>query len=156
MGCRADRRERAPGVMPRHPARPAGVRERAHDPDARDRGAGTVASIGVCLALMGAAVIGLVMVQVSVAALRAGAAADLAALAAADTLRGLGPQGPAGAYPAGTDPCGVARDVAARNNARITGCTADPVRNTVTVRTEVQVPAVPFPAAAAARAGPPG
>ncbi|MCC3275876.1 MULTISPECIES: Rv3654c family TadE-like protein [unclassified Arthrobacter] len=128
--------------------------EKAGEADVRDRGAGTVASIGICLVLVGAAVFGLVMVQVSVAAIRAGAAADLAALAGADALRGLGPPGPVGAG-ASEDACEVARGVAARNNARLADCRADAGRGTVTVRAEVLVPALPVPAAAAARAGPP-
>ncbi|MCC9203986.1 hypothetical protein [Arthrobacter sp. zg-Y769] len=154
----------------------------------KDRGAGTVAAIGICMVLLGFSVVALVMVQVSVAAVRAAAAADLAALAGADTLRGLRPAGAstgvdpdaagldaggldagdmvaddlrtggpgAGAASGAGDACGVAGEVAARNNAALRDCTADPGSGTVTVETEVQVPALPVPAVARARAGPPG
>ncbi|MCQ1955493.1 hypothetical protein NNX39_03095 [Arthrobacter sp. zg-Y826] len=146
-----------------------------------DRGAGTVAALAICMVLLGLSVVALVMVQASVAAVRAATAADLAALAGADALRGLQPLGTsAGIYldaggseagdsdaddgpGAGTgaakttgDACGVAGEVAARNNAALRGCTADPGSGTVTVETEVQVPVLPVPALARARAGPPG
>ncbi|MCQ1985743.1 hypothetical protein [Arthrobacter sp. zg-Y844] len=162
-----------------------------------DRGAGTVAALAICMVLLGFSVVALVMVQASVAAVRAAAAADLAALAGADALRGLGPPGtaPSADYAAGiqgssglgggtgadagnqgssrldadadADPgagaasrtgnaCRVAGEVAARNNAALRDCTADPRSGTVTVEMEVQVPALPVPATARARAGPPG
>ncbi|MCQ1949064.1 hypothetical protein NNX28_03860 [Arthrobacter sp. zg-Y859] len=145
-----------------------------------DRGAGTVTALAICMVLLGLSVVALVMVQASVAAVRAATAADLAALAGADALRGLPLGTSAGMYldaggseagnfdaddglGAGTgaanttgDACGVAREVAARNTAALRGCTADPGSGTVTVETEVQVPALPVPAVARARAGPPG
>ncbi|MCC3290070.1 MULTISPECIES: hypothetical protein [unclassified Arthrobacter] len=140
-----------------------------------DRGAGTVATLAICMVLLGFSAAALVMVQASVAAVRAAAAADLAALAGADALRGLGPSGaaPIADYDAGNqgssrldagagtaagtgNACGVAGEVAARNNAALRDCTADPRSGTVTVATEVQVPALPVPAVARARAGPPG
>ena len=138
-----------------------------------DRGAGTVAALGICLELLGFSVAALVMVQASVAAVRAATAADLAALAGADTLRGLQPPGISpgadastrgssglGARPGAAsttgDACAAAGEVAARNNAALRECTADPGTGTVTVETEVRVPAFPVPAAARARAGPPG
>ena len=162
----------------------------------RDGGAGTVMSIGICLALLAAAVAGLLMVQVAVAAVRAATAADLAALAGADTLRGLGPTGllkppepgvdqeltqepdqetqlapgpatgpgapddrtgpgaPFGQAAAGAA-CAAAGETAARNKARLTSCSADLNRNTVMVEVEVAIPALPVPASALARAGPP-
>lgn len=152
-----------------------------------DRGAGTVAALGICLVLLGSSMVALVLVQASVAAVRAATAADLAALAGADALRGLqhpaagGP--PAGGIPgagsggtpdaaqdaapraapgaapgvsAGADACRVATEVAARNNASLRACTVDPGSGTLTVETEVGVPALPIPAVARARAGPPG
>ena len=122
----------------------------------RDRGAGTVMSIGICLALLGSAVAGLLMVQASVAAVRAATAADLAALAGADALRGLGPSfGEAGTGAGTGDGCAAAGETAARNKARLTSCTADRDRGTVTVETEVRIPVLPAPATARARAGPP-
>ncbi|KAD4060150.1 hypothetical protein GD627_03580 [Arthrobacter yangruifuii] len=133
--------------------------------------------------LLGSSMVALVLVQASVAAVRAATAADLAALAGADALRGLqhpaagGP--PAGGIPgtgsggtpdaapraapgaapgvsAGDDACRVATEVAARNNASLRACTVDPGSGTLTVETEVGVPALPIPAVARARAGPPG
>ena len=122
---------------------------------------------------------GLVMLQVSVAAMRAATAADLAALAGADSLRGLGPPGPVSPamFPAtlvgsagnsagstaaaGPDSgpgsaCSVAREVAARNAAVISHCEADPGDGILSVETEVEVPALPVRATGRARAGPPG
>lgn len=61
--------------------------------DVSERGAGTVTAIGICVVLLGFSVVALVLVQTSVAAVRAATAADLAALAGADALRGLGPAG---------------------------------------------------------------
>lgn len=58
-----------------------------------ERGAGTIAAMGICLALLGFSMTGLILAQASVAAVRAATAADLAALAGADALRGLGPGG---------------------------------------------------------------
>ena len=66
-----------------------GTKRSAREP--MDRGAGTIAVLGICLVLIGLSVAALLMVQASIGAVRAAAAADLAALAAADVLRGLGP-----------------------------------------------------------------
>ncbi|MCQ1945801.1 hypothetical protein [Arthrobacter sp. zg-Y1116] len=171
----------------------------AANTEPNDRGAGTVAALAICMVLLGFSVVALVMVQASVAAVRAAAAADLAALAGADALRGLGPSGaaPSADYAAGIqgfsgldagagadsgnqgssrldvdvdadadtgagaasrtgNACRVAGEVAARNNAALRDCTADPRSGSVTVEMEVQVPALPVPATARARAGPPG
>ncbi|MDM7990194.1 hypothetical protein [Arthrobacter sp. zg-Y877] len=105
--------------------------------------------------------------QTSVGAVQAATAADLAALAGADALRGLQPTGQrsgpvtgsasgaaAGPGPAGA--CGVAGEVAARNNAALRKCSADPEAGILTVEAQVRVPALPYPATATARAGPPG
>ncbi|MBP3042548.1 flp pilus-assembly TadE/G-like family protein [Arthrobacter jiangjiafuii] len=108
-------------------------------------GSGTVLVLGaglVVLILSGAV---LLMLQAGVAANRAATAADLSALAAADTLRGLRPG----------DPCTVAAEVAARNGAELAGCTAEPGDQSVQVATEMAVPLLPFPATGQARAGPP-
>ncbi|UWX96674.1 flp pilus-assembly TadE/G-like family protein [Arthrobacter zhaoxinii] len=152
------------GVRSADECRPARVRDgrygKAQDRNGRepnDRGAGTVAAIGICLILLGFSVVALLMVQASVAAVRAATAADLAALAGADTLRGL--QLPAAGDPPGAasgDACGVAGEVAARNNAFLRACTVNPETDTLTVETEVDVPVLPVPATARARAGPPG
>ncbi|MFT4219693.1 MAG: helicase, partial [Microbacterium sp.] len=75
---------------------------------------------------------------------RAAAAADAAALAAADTLSGA----TAGA---GADPCGAAAAVAEANGASLRSCALDEL--TATVR--VAVPFAALSAEAAARAGPP-
>ncbi len=143
-------------VVPTEPPEDRGDEEDTDRWTTRDRGAGTVMSIGICLALLGAAVAGLLMVQASVAAVRAATAADLAALAGADALRGLEPlSGEAGTGAGMGDGCAAARKTAARNEARLTSCTADRERGTVTVEAEVRTPALPAPATARARAGPP-
>lgn len=157
------------GVRSAEDCRPATVRNsragKAKDRNGRepnDRGAGTVAAIGICLVLLGFSVVALVMVQASVAAVRAATAADLAALAGADALRGLqmpaADSPPAAGIPAAAsgDACGVAGEVAARNNAFLRTCTVNAETDTLTVETEVNVPALPVPATARARAGPPG
>ena len=143
-------------VVPTEPPEDRADEEDTDKWTTRDRGAGTVMSIGICLALLGAAVAGLLMVQATVAAVRAATAADLAALAGADALRGLGPlSGEAGTGAETGDGCAAARETAARNKARLTSCTADRGRGTVTVEAEVHIPALPAPATARARAGPP-
>ena len=65
-----------------------GTKQSAREP--MDRGAGAITVLGICLVLIGLSVAALLMVQASIGAVRAAAAADLAALAAADVLRGLG------------------------------------------------------------------
>ena len=92
----------------------------------------------VAMALM------LLLAQSAVMASRAAAAADLAALAAADALRGIS-QGV---------PCTGAADVAGRHGAKITSCT-DGGRDTVVVRTELLNRSIFGAAAGHARAGPP-
>ena len=79
-----------------------GTKRSAREP--MDRGAGTITVLGICLVLIGLSVAALLMLQASIGAVRAAAAADLAALAAADVLRGLG-TGPSVADTGlGTDP----------------------------------------------------
>lgn len=105
-----------------------------------DAGAGTVLVLAVCAALIvvgaGLGVLG----EAVVARHRAEAAADLAALAAADVLvgRALG------------DPCGRATRTAALNGARLRACAVS--GGTVEVVAEVRVTL--GPARARARAGP--
>lgn len=79
-----------------------GTKRSAREP--MDRGAGTITVLGICLVLIGLSVAALLMVQASIGAVRAAAAADLAALAAADVLRGLGPGPSAADTGLGTDP----------------------------------------------------
>ncbi|MFI7584906.1 Rv3654c family TadE-like protein [Kocuria sp. M1N1S27] len=92
----------------------------------------------------------LMLAQAGIATHRAGKAADLAALAAADTARGL----------VAGDPCGTAARVAGDNGARLELCElVEPERVVVDVRTTVALEG-PFarigPARGVSRAGPPG
>lgn len=117
---------------------------RGSDPGARgDLGAGTVtvlASVGTALVLLVGA-LGLGTTAVSAA--RAGAAADLAALSAADAFRGLHP----------ADPCALADQTVARHGASLTQCE---LQEGGTVLVSVSLPtALPWPAEGIARAGPP-
>ena len=108
----------------------------------RERGSGTVlvvAAIGVLALLLGAA---LALVSAVSASHQARAAADLAALAAADArLHGRG------------DPCGVASSVAGRNGSTLVVCEVGGAAVTVTVATATGWPGL-GPARARARAGP--
>ncbi|WAP52359.1 hypothetical protein OL239_03505 [Arthrobacter sp. ATA002] len=110
-----------------------------------ERGSGTVLvlGIGVLLLILFGAV--LLLLQSAVAANRAATAADLAALAAADTVRGLR-EG---------EPCAVAGEAAGRNGAALTGCAVNAGDLSVQVSTEVAVRLMPWPATGQARAGPP-
>lgn len=96
----------------------------------------------VLLILFGAV---LLLLQSAVAANQAATAADLSALAAADTVRGL----------RAGDPCAVAGEVAARNGAALAGCAVSDGDQSVQVNTEVGVRLLPWPATGHARAGPP-
>lgn len=119
------------------------------------RGSGTVAALGVIAVLI--VLLGLVAVlgAASTAKSQAVRAADLAALAAADTARGL----------TIGDPCTVAEQVAARNGAQLQECTVGgeyPTEVTVTVSRDSGVvvishliPAVHLNAVSTSRAGPP-
>lgn len=133
-------------AIDRHPATFAG-----HSPERRQRGSGTVLMLAVvCVAALGLVAV-LMFTAVSNAGAKAGTAADLAALAAADTARQLLPG----------DPCAVAAATAAANEATLAGCTRQgPGGQVVTVR--VQVPVSPVGwlppltrAQSVARAGPP-
>lgn len=115
------------------------------------RGSGTVLMLAVvCVAALGLVAV-LMFTAVSNAGAKAGTAADLAALAAADAARQLQPG----------DPCAVAAETAAANDATLAGCTRQgPGGQIVTVR--VQVPVSPVGwlppltrAHSVARAGPP-
>ncbi|CAN7200895.1 Rv3654c family TadE-like protein [Knoellia sp. LjRoot47] len=111
-----------------------------------ERGSGTVlvtAALGVLLVVILA---GVQVASAAVAAHRARAAADLAALAGATALQ----QGTA-------DPCSRASDLATRNGARLTSCrmeTAESLRVRVAKDVPGRWPGVPRVATASARAGP--
>jgi len=77
-----------------------------------ERGSGTILAAGLGLLVIGLLTAVLLLAQAGVHAQRAAAAADLAALAAADAARGLKPG----------DPCTVAAETALQNNASLTSC----------------------------------
>lgn len=114
-----------------------------------DRGSGTVHALTLTMVLGVLLLTVLALAQAGVATHRAGKAADLAALAAADTARGL----------TAGDPCATAARVARDNGARLELCRLlEPERVVVDVRTEVGL-AGPLArwgsAAGVSRAGPP-
>ena len=115
----------------------------------RDRGSGTVHALTFTMVL-GVLLVGvLLLAQAGIATHRAGKAADLAALAAADTARGL----------VAGEPCAAAERVARDNGARLEQCElVGPERVVVDVRTAVVLdgPLSRFGAArGVSRAGPP-
>lgn len=112
--------------------------------DGRERGSGTVLAAGLALVVMTAMALMLLLAQSAVLASRAASAADLAALAAADALRGITTGGP----------CSVAADVAARHAARVLSC-SEGAGQTVEVRTELVDRSLLGAATGHARAGPP-
>ena len=110
-----------------------------------DAGAGTVLMLGVALAAITLAVAAALLSGAVVGGARAGTAANLAALAGADALRGL----------RAGDSCAVAAAVAARNQAEVVRCVPEPQAGILTVTVHTDVPLLPWPASADARAGPP-
>ncbi|WP_150461375.1 Rv3654c family TadE-like protein [Nesterenkonia ebinurensis] len=120
-----------------------------------ERGSGTVTALGIIAVL--AMLLGLIAVLSTVATTKSQVerAADLAALAAADTARGLNIG----------DPCTVAEQVAGHNGAELQHCTVGgehPTEVTVTVNQDSGVvvishliPAMNLSASATSRAGPP-
>lgn len=109
----------------------------------RESGAGTVLAAGLALAMLLLLAVLVGLGQAVTAAAKAGKAADLAALAAADAFRGITPG----------DACKIAAEVASRNGAQLRSCAPsgdDSVQLAVTVRSTL-----PWPAVAEARAGPP-
>ncbi|UPO78876.1 flp pilus-assembly TadE/G-like family protein [Arthrobacter sp. Helios] len=89
----------------------------------------------------------LVLAQATIGAARAGAAADLAALAGADTIRALRVG----------DPCTVAAEVAARNGAELGSCAPDVGALSITVDVASSAGRLlPWAPSARAGAGPPG
>lgn len=113
----------------------------------QEDGSGTVLIVGAGLGiiLLMLAVLGLL--QAAVGGSRAGTAADMAALAGADTIRGLRTG----------DPCTVAAEVAARNGAELASCVPEAGTLSVLVKVRAEAGALlPWPPTASARAGPPG
>lgn len=117
--------------------------------DAPDHGGGTV--FGLTIILVSIFLLGVVLLvgQAAILKHRAGNTADLAALAAADTARGLVPG----------DPCEAARQVAQENSADVLECTlVEPEMTTVDVTVGIDLPGVLAPLGQAentSRAGPP-
>ena len=110
-----------------------------------DAGAGTVLMLGIALGTITLIVAAALLSGAVVGGARAGTAANLAALAGADALRGLRTG----------DACAVAAAVAARNHAEVAHCIPEREEGTVTVRVHAAGPLLPWPASAEARAGPP-
>ncbi|MGH1978096.1 Rv3654c family TadE-like protein [Rothia sp. L_38] len=114
----------------------------------RERGSSTVATVGLVCALLVLGTTCAGLIGVITAQHRAAAAADVAALAAADAARGLTPG----------EPCAVAERLALANGAQLGGCgQPSGLGGTVDVRTFVDIPG-PFaflgPAQGLSRAGP--
>lgn len=116
-----------------------------------EHGSGTVLMIAVvCVAVLGLIVV-VMFTAVAQAGAKAGTAADLAALAAADAARLLLPG----------DPCAVAAEASLANDATLTGCSRQGQGGEIVkVRVEVAVTPVGWlpplaRAHAVARAGPP-
>ena len=86
--------------------------------------------IGVCSIIVALVTALGTLSQAFLAHTTAQSAADLAALAAADAVRGLAPG----------EPCEVAREVALRNGAGLTDCRASASEQTAFVAVEVDVP----------------
>ncbi|MFI7482239.1 Rv3654c family TadE-like protein [Kocuria sp. M1R5S2] len=116
---------------------------------ADDRGSGSVHALTLAMVLGVLLLAVLLLAQAGIAASRAGRAADLAALAAADTARGL----------VAGEPCAAARRAASDNGAQLELCRLVPPELVVVdVRTSVALggPLAPFgPALGVSRAGPP-
>lgn len=123
---------------------PGGHGPNPESPEHPERGAGTVLALGLGMLVVVATVLVLLLAQSGAMAFRAAAAADLAALAAADAARGITPG----------EPCAVAADVARRNGARVLSC-SEGTGSTVQVRTELEVRTPVGGATGLARAGPP-
>lgn len=124
------------------------VQKTAH-PRTSDRGSGTVLALGIIgVLLILFAVIAGVIAVVS-AQHRAYAAADLSALAAADSARGM----------SSGEPCAVAAEIARANRAVLVGCAQPEGRSgTVDIRVQTRING-PYaflgPAEGTSRAGPP-
>lgn len=112
--------------------------------DHRERGSGTVLAAGLAMVVLVAAAVVMLLTQSAVHASRAASAADLAALAGADALRGI----------TAGQPCAVAREVALRHAATVLSC-VEGAGNTLEVRTELLDRTVLGAATGRSRAGPP-
>jgi secretion/DNA translocation related TadE-like protein len=120
-----------------------------------ERGSGTIVALGLIAALMTLLALVVILGAAAAAKTQAGRASDLAALAAADTARGLN----------SGDPCTVAEQVAERNGSVLAECAVGgefPTEVTVTVAREVDSPLIPdllplepLTATGSSRAGPP-
>ena len=114
-----------------------------------DEGSGTVHGMTIAVVICALLIVILMLGQAGISMHRAAKAADLAALAAADTARGL----------ASGVPCDVARAVAQENGAVMDHCElVAPEQTTVDVRTSIALfgPLEPLgPAVGVSRAGPP-
>nr|WP_306968163.1 Rv3654c family TadE-like protein [Arthrobacter oryzae] len=135
---------RAQASRDRPVPRPATGRWRWGFDDRSERGSGTVLAAGLALVVITAMAVMLLLAQSAVLASRAASAADLAALAAADALRGI----------SSGEPCTVAAEVAARHAATVLGCT-EGAGQTIEVRTELAERSLLGAATGRARAGPP-
>lgn len=94
---------------------------------ARQRGAGSILVLLAIMVLMTALLAATVLVSGHLARRQAGAAADLAALGAAEYLQAQ-PTGYRLVTPGGQqmpDPCAIADDIAAANDASLTDCIVD-------------------------------
>lgn len=112
----------------------------------RERGSGTLLSVGVALGLLTAAVVGVLWAVVSVGHHRADAAADLVALSAAQTLQSDEP-----------DACRTAGRIAAVHAVQLTACRLDREVVTVAVGVQLRMGLLGAPVVTAeARAGPTG
>lgn len=117
---------------------------------AGERGSGTGLALGIIAVLLVFFSVLAGLIAAVTANHRASTAADLAALAAADSARGL----------TLGEPCQVANETAANNGAMLIACARSPTREgTVDVRVQVEISG-PYaflgPAESLARAGPPG
>lgn len=138
-------REHSNPVLPRDIPVPGPLSPR----DGPDRGSGTVHGMTIAVTLCALLLVILLLAQAGITTHRAAKAADLAALAAADSARGL----------AGGVPCDVAAAVARENAAALDGCRlVAPDNTTVEVRTSIALSgplARLGPARGISRAGPP-
>ena len=134
------------GLYRDHQTSDGGSPTRGNHPD---EGSGTVHGMTIAVVMCVLLMVILLLGQAGMSMHRAAKAADLAALAAADTARGL----------ASGVPCDVARAVAQENGAVLDHCDlVTPEQTTVDVRTSIALfgPLEPLgPAVGVSRAGPP-
>lgn len=139
----------APAREHPNPALPRSLPGPFRTRDGPDRGSGTVHGMTIAVTLCALLLVILLLAQAGITTHRAAKAADLAALAAADSARGL----------AGGIPCDVAAAVARENGAALDSCElVTPDNTTVDIRTSIALPgplARLGPARGISRAGPP-